>query len=114
MRNPRLRLIADRVRALTGQSPPTTGAIPIDPPLTSEMWQEMLATEARLLADQAEGRPLSRMQADILWMMPILRDGRQRIADAAEGKPFEVEFGIDVQRELADKNKAELAEADLP
>ena len=46
--------------------------------------------------------------------MPILRDGRQRIADAAEGKPFEVEFGIDVQRELADKNKAELAEADLP
>jgi hypothetical protein len=102
-----LRSLATRVRRLTGRAPQTAGAVLVDAPLTDEQWQMMLDTEARLLADRAEGRPLTAMQADILEWMPVIRDARQRIADRESGKPFVPVYGIDVKAELESEAEEE-------
>ena len=99
-----LRSLATRVRRLTGRAPQTAGAVLVDAPLTDE---QLLDTEARLLADRAEGRPLTAMQADILEWMPVIRDARQRIADRESGKPFVPVYGIDVKAELESEAEEE-------
>jgi hypothetical protein len=67
----------------------------------------MLDTEARLLGDRAEGRPLTAAQADILEWMPMIRAARQRLADRKAGKPFVPEFAIDVKAELIAEGEKE-------